>query len=87
MDRCRPPVGGDVIDLNPALSQQFLRGRCRTGSSADSSDIATTMTSAGNRKPVKAEEATGDRRERNANFTGQSCVPPIGQCDSAAASL
>ena len=34
------------------------------------------MTSAGNRKPAKAE-LDGDSREREGNFTGPSCPEPI----------
>ena len=38
---------------------------------------ATTMASAGNRKPANAEQDGASGREREDNFTGTSCPNPL----------
>ena len=54
----------DVVDLDPALSQQLL-GVAKGQPEAQNERTARVMTSGGNRKPAKAELSTGgDWRER-----------------------
>jgi hypothetical protein len=64
-----------VIDLDTPLGQQLfdvsVRRRYRRYQR-----IAITMTSAGNRKPAKAEPDGGRRREREYNFARPSCPNP-----------
>ena len=68
-DISTPAVDGDVVDFDAPLGEQLLDVTIRKPVPQIPAH-ATVMTSAGNRKPVKAERATCDRREREANFIG-----------------
>jgi hypothetical protein len=75
VNRCTYRLDGDVIDLDTALNEQLLDVPIRQAV-PQIERTATTITSAGNRKPAKAETEGDSRRVRENNFTGTSCRSP-----------
>jgi hypothetical protein len=58
------PVHGDVVDLDATLAQELLEGAVGQPENGGYQRTARTITSGGNRKPLKAELEPGETGRR-----------------------